>query len=35
MKNEILEVTDLCKRYPDFYLDHIHFQLEEKKIIGL
>lgn len=35
MKNKILEVTDLCKRYPDFYLDHIHFQLEEKKIIGL
>ena len=31
----ILEVSDLCKRYPAFLLDHISFSLEPGRIMGL
>lgn len=31
----VLEVTELCKRYPKFLLDNISFSLDEGRIMGL
>ena len=30
----VLEITDLCKSYPQFTLDHVSFSLEQGKITG-
>lgn len=30
----VLEVRDLCKTYPGFFLDHVSFSLEEGRIMG-
>ena len=31
----ILEVEDLCKQYPAFFLDHVSFTMEPGRIMGL
>lgn len=35
MSSTVLEVTGLCKRYPDFTLDHVSFTLQQGRVMGL